>query len=935
MDKGANFYNCDFQVHTPRDINWEGDGAVTDEERKTYAEEFIQACRQKGLNAVAITDHHDFAFFPYIKKATQDELDDNGNPIDENQRVVVFPGLELTLENPPCQALLILDSDFPVNLLNSILTMFSISPAPPEDGKHAEVQRIPEVVVDGLAGIYSKLDSHEQTKGRYIVLPNVSESGSAHTILRKGFAGFYKAMPCVGGYVDGSLTQLGTGRLDIVKGKVREYGFKKLAVIQTSDNRTRTFSELGSFTTWIKWSEPTAEAIRQACLAEESRLSQNEPSLPSVWITSIEVTNSKFFGPINVDFNRQYNAIIGGRGTGKSTILEYLRWGLCDQSLDFSDDEDILSLEAKRKNLIEKTLKRFDGEVRISFLLNEIPHIVRRNSTTHEIFLKIGHEDFVQCREEDIRNILPVQAYSQKQLSNVGVRIDELKRFVELPIKQNLNQIRAKLQELEVNIRNLYGQIVRRKNTERDIQNHQLEIASLNRQVQTLRANLTGLSKDEQTTIEQKAKYDKEESLISTWQDEVVLTRNRIGQLRQFVEDLPSTIQDTDEIINQDLLSRIQGSLDVNYKESRTIMDKLAGLFDEDGSTEINKQFGEWRALKAAYDLSYIEAKNKATSSQQQLTGIQRIEERLQELNGLLANKLKNLTELGNPEDAYQDAKSEWRALHESKLSLLINECQKFNTLSNGSIKAELSKSVSTQKVKRKLQECFSGMRIMESKIDKICEVVNSINAMDIWENVIAELERLALFVPDDEMHPDLPDTPILTECGIIDSEKERICQKFEIQKWLDLATLEIDFRPEFYYRMDQDLSEYINFADASAGQQATSLLTVLLNQEGPPLVIDQPEDDIDNRALKDIIEQIWESKKKRQIVFSSHNANLVVNGDSELVVCCDYRKAGKQSGGQIKAQGAIDQTVIKNEITSVMEGGEKAFKLRKEKYGF
>ena len=162
-----------------------------------------------------------------------------------------------------------------------------------------------------------------------------------------------------------------------------------------------------------------------------------------------------------------------------------------------------------------------------------------------------------------------------------------------------------------MNIRNLYGQIVRRKNTERDIQNHQLEIASLNRQVQTLRANLTGLSKDEQTTIEQKAKYDKEESLISTWQDEVVLTRNRIGQLRQFVEDLPSTIQDTDEIINQDLLSRIQGSLDVNYKESRTIMDKLAGLFDEDGSTEINKQFGEWRALKAAYDLSYIEAKNK------------------------------------------------------------------------------------------------------------------------------------------------------------------------------------------------------------------------------------------------------------------------------------------------------------------------------------
>lgn len=101
------------------------------------------------------------------------------------------------------------------------------------------------------------------------------------------------------------------------------------------------------------------------------------------------------------------------------------------------------------------------------------------------------------------------------------------------------------------------------------------------------------------------------------------------------------------------------------------------------------------------------------------------------------------------------------------------------------------------------------------------------------------------------------------------------------------------------------------------------------------PLLIDQPEDDIDNRAIDAIIQNIWNAKKKRQLVFTSHNANLVVNGDAELVICCDYKDASSQTRGIIKAEGAIDTKEIKNEITSVMEGGEKAFRLRKDKYRF
>jgi chromosome segregation protein len=72
-----------------------------------------------------------------------------------------------------------------------------------------------------------------------------------------------------------------------------------------------------------------------------------------------------------------------------------------------------------------------------------------------------------------------------------------------------------------------------------------------------------------------------------------------------------------------------------------------------------------------------------------------------------------------------------------------------------------------------------------------------------------------------------------------------------------------LEFNPEFFYTTNNQLGDVIPFREASAGQQATALLTVLLNQPGIPLLIDQPEDDIDNRAIDQIIRNIWDAKKR------------------------------------------------------------------------
>ena len=269
-DKGAHFFRCDLQVHTPRDINWNGLDAVTNEERRTYARELVQACRDRGLQGIAITDHHDMLFARYIRDATQEETNQDGTPLPEEQRLVVFPGMELTL-GVPCQALLLFDAEFPDDLFSLAMNALAITPNDPNDAKTAQTQRLDHIT--SLKGLKEEiLDMHEYLRDRYIVLPNVTNEGQ-YSIFRVGLAGKYAEMPWVGGYTDGTIANLTDGIKNRIAGKDQAWGHKRIACFQTSDNRRRDHNDLGTSSTWIKWATPTAEALRQACLAQESRVS--------------------------------------------------------------------------------------------------------------------------------------------------------------------------------------------------------------------------------------------------------------------------------------------------------------------------------------------------------------------------------------------------------------------------------------------------------------------------------------------------------------------------------------------------------------------------------------------------------------------------------------------------------------------------------------
>ena len=125
---------------------------------------------------------------------------------------------------------------------------------------------------------------------------------------------------------------------------------------------------------------------------------------------------------------------------------------------------------------------------------------------------------------------------------------------------------------------------------------------------------------------------------------------------------------------------------------------------------------------------------------------------------------------------------------------------------------------------------------------------------------------------------------------------------------------------------------------DLSTGQKATAVLLLLLLESNAPLIVDQPEDDLDNRFISDgIVPKMREEKRRRQFIFATHNANIPVLGDAELIVgLTAYGEAGEGKAKLSEVHmGSIDTKAVREMVEEVLEGGKDAFEMRRLKYGF
>ena len=181
-------------------------------------------------------------------------------------------------------------------------------------------------------------------------------------------------------------------------------------------------------------------------------------------------------------------------------------------------------------------------------------------------------------------------------------------------------------------------------------------------------------------------------------------------------------------------------------------------------------------------------------------------------------------------------------------------------------------------------------------------------------------------------------------------TQKKRLSQACrgqpEFGGWFNkFLKAEADKRPEFIdhilcwfpedglqveYSRKGDGRDFQSIGQASAGQRAAAMLAFLLAHGNEPLVLDQPEDDLDNHLIYGlVVQQIRSNKLRRQLIIVTHNPNIVVNGDAELIHVLDFNQQC-----HLKQTGSLQDQAMRREVCQVMEGGEEAFERRYQRLG-
>jgi len=428
--KGAEFRKTDLQIHSPRDRSWEGEHPETLTEelspsgietvREAFCCSFIEKCIAEGLQAIAVTDHHE-GVYAYKVIDTLRKLQAENGPVD----LWVFPGMELTCRDS-CQALIIFDSLLPEPLFGKARAKLNL----PTDVRPHEAQGIQvELLNYDVEELQALLEEDDELRGRFIILPHVKPNGHK-TVLRTGFHKRFKELPYVGGYMDQCYPhELEDGDRRILNGEIPAWSSEKRGVISTSDARHADFRLIGEHATWIKLASPTAESIRQAMLAPDSRILYDEPNLPSVVINSMTVRGSRYLENGIYSFNQQMTSVIGGRGAGKSTLLECIRFALGCSAID--DTKSPSSATTRLRKILEETLDSQNGEIVLEVLLNGTPLRITRRMNNKDM-IKVEAEGTEEISTvEDIRRLIPTQQYRQGELSDLAHE-DAEKRLLDL-----------------------------------------------------------------------------------------------------------------------------------------------------------------------------------------------------------------------------------------------------------------------------------------------------------------------------------------------------------------------------------------------------------------------------------------------------------------------------------------------------------------------
>lgn len=655
--------------------------------------------------------------------------------------------------------------------------------------------------------------------------------------------------------------------------------------------------EIGYRCTWIKMASPRIEALRQAFVASDSRLriayernsegrlqpkaSPHADATGRPWLRSVIIRGgASFFGgsrqgtaaESRFELNQDLTCVIGGSMTGKSTFLDGLRWRL------YCDQPDKLPKEPELRRLVEARAQLLHGGAPSIEL--ETPG---RASTASEV------------------DRWPAVFFTQNELQRLGRDPAAVEEIV------------GRLSPQE----------------QAGILGRAAELAALDRTLEGAADSLARLL-DDHAQAEQQLQRAKEakaalEAFRAAGIDEQRLAQAAAERWRSIGGDLTTA---------GGQMEKLEATLrELGLPAADEMLKKAWAAARADAIPDVHAQLDEVRrslvetrrALESL--VGSANAISKAVAAYAAVVQ-QAVERRLAGL-GQTALKLREIQELAKQAALLDSVDA---ALAEVKRRQ-AEETARFEIALRRRDQCTAEQRAAYDRVAGWVQRDFADrIRIrrddhaVTEKLEAYLVALAKKGITQWWNSRKAQRPAPA----PGELLLRLRENS-LRDLGMSDAVAATFREAMTPARQWKLAAVRSPDRYVLELRLDD--SSYRLIDDLSGGQRVSVLLSMLLEAtDTRPLVIDQPEDELDNRFLwETVLPALRRLKGRRQVIVATHNANIVVNGDADQVIQLE----ATANQGSIANSGAIEDPAVREAILKTVDGGREAFQLRLVKYGF
>lgn len=881
---GARWWRVDLHTHSPASDDWKGRSNLT-------PREWVVAALDAGLQAVALTDHDTARWIEPVRAAAAAVREETGRSL------VVFPGVELSVSDRALHLLVVFDPDADTGIVERFLGR-SHHPGntDPFSAARAAVE---------MGGVC--LWAH--ANGPKGVLMN--ERGDAPC--KRGPA-FWRLLACpeVVGMEIVPTMSFDTAWLRAENPADRRTA-PPLGIVHCSD--AHDTGRLGARWTWVKMTCPTIEGLRLALVDGALSLapSSDDPNRHArCVIEEVAVENAQYMGrngSFDVRFSPWFSAIIGGRGTGKSTLVDFLRLALRRQA-EWPDSASGEALKAEFEARTSTTdgvllpdtsirvIYRKDGQ---RYRLTYAPHAAAPA-------LERWRDADWEPDTGDIRRLFPVRIYSQKQLYALAQSpgallevIDDSGGFDAAGLHEQIDAARNRYLERRAQARSVAAR-VQALGTKRAELTH-------------LRTALDALQSGRHADV--LASHRRLSRAVRRVDEGTEALRDWLSRLASLADDLPPAPEGDDALVDAATRAAHAATCHQLAEIGRAAARELGALtqgsraaLDELDRSEARRQLTD--ALQAS-DARYAET--IAALEAEGITDLGRHQEFVQRA-AVLEREIAQLDSLEDEARRLErEADEALRAFRDGRRALTDARSAFAGSRQDDSIRLDVAMrpwGEAGAECERHLREQLGVETTFGKDVGALCARVTG-----------AADGRTALdaLVEDLRAHQD----PTAPDIGLAKRFEERL-RTLDAEKIDRIALFLPEDEVTVRYRTTTGTSGgWKKLERGSPGQRTAALLSFVLSLGEEPIVLDQPEDDLDNAVVYQlVVSRLRRLKRSRQIIAVTHNPNIVVHGDAELVISLDVTKGATTA--TTATTGGLQESTIRDEVCRVMEGGRKAF---------